>query len=626
MAIYELKFTGISNDKNRRVILGSYKYNGEVKRIKPTLQKNENIDFDDGQVLFMNSIVNSIQTKKDLIGYMKLSTTKYLFKFKNEIELIYKIFCKIDNRFAINENENLDTNNIEKFILVGDTKSGKSYIISTILSELLETDKQTLVDLLTGTGETTVALYDFYVLKSHENNIKFNYKLVDKKYLESIAEEVCINAYKKLITSVSKKKSIKTCLKKQLDGKKFRFEMIIGKENYYNLDKEIIEEFFLNVNISLDKFLDVNKKKIIDIILDNLKLIKEKLNAYENMDYIDNTTFLEIIEYVSAKSRSSFLEKVEFKIYRTNIKKEFKILDTIGLNHGEGTPGLDNNTIRDLRVSYIVDKYSDHNIIYTINSNNTTDLTIAPIKLFDKMGILGNITFVVTQLGIKNDYEDLESFKSDKMEDTLDDDLCERIYNNLIVGPISLDILNRDFSYNKNICSKKISKNADVISSVVVSVNKLKKWMDEFLDEIHWNRMDSIAFNEMYGIDEYRVGGSLIFSITHKFIIELLKELDDDKLAEILNINDSITDVEFDVMKYEFRKNLLILLKVYFIKSNINKFEKIYKLRWNADYRENYNISMTKERAEKFKQVINNNCTDLDLILDIILLAGKQTI
>ena len=135
--------------------------------------------------------------------------------------------------------------------------------------------------------------------------------------------------------------------------------------------------------------------------LKNLKVnINLELERYKNRENISIDEFKEVLKYISNKKNASFFREVEFKIY-SSLKREFEIIDSIGLNHGEGIK-KDVGLLREARLLNIISKYPSHKIIYILNCMTTTSATLKPIEFIEKMGALSKTIMVVTQLDREN--------------------------------------------------------------------------------------------------------------------------------------------------------------------------------------------------------------------------------
>lgn len=616
-----IKFQGISTDKGKRIITG--KVNEE--RVKYRLESNENLN-DYEQLDLLNKIASSVRTNEDLEGYIALSQTRFGYNLKEEIKVVAKAFGRKEKKFE----KCCKEKDIDKYIFVGDIKSGKSYLIANLLAEVLARDiserekiKSELIKTLTGIGETTVSLNKFEIRRNNQENIEFNCELVDETYITRISDEASEFAYEKIKKNEQKGEENKIILKYELDGNIFRLKKLLGKEKFLEVNDKLIEIYLKNKDVTKDEYIKVTKGIIEQVIEASSKEIKLKIEQYKNEKVIDNDKFLEILKYISKKKISSLLKAVDFKITKKSIEKEFDLLDSIGLNHGEGTNKLDVNKIRNLRVADILNKYPDYNIIYTINSNNTTNLTLQPINLFDRMGVLNKVKFVVTQLDILSEEYDFYEFIKEKIEEKLEGEIIERLKENIQEGPLEIKDLFLNQKSNHILKYKNILNDININKIVKNTINKFENDINIYFNGIHWNRMNAISRNESIGIDEYLVGGSLEFSITHLFIINLLNELDNDKFRALFGIKDNLKQIELDVMKNKFKRKLFNSIKAYYVLIEMGKFNQIYELRWKREYREYFNISMTKERVLKFKNIIFEKCDNIETIIELIELAAE---
>ena len=615
-------FQGISTDKGKRIITG--KVNGD--RVKYRLDANKNLN-DAEQVDAVNKIASSIKTHEDLEGYIALSETRFGYNLREEIKLVAKAFAKKEKNFQRYCKEK----DIDKYIFVGDIKSGKSYLIANLLAEVLAIDitdreklKNQLIKILSGIGETTVTLNKFSIRKSSNKSIEFNCELVDDTYIDAIVYEALDGAYEKIKKNEQKGEQSKIILKYELNGNIFRLNKLLGKEKFLDVNDKLIAMYLKNKNITKDEYIRVTKGIIEQAIEESSNEIKLKIEQYRNEKVIDNDKFLEILKYISNKKISSLLKAVDFKIIKESIEKEFDLVDSIGLNHGEGTNKLDVNKIRDLRVSDIINKYPDYNIIYTINSSNTTNLTLQPINSFDRMGILNKVKFVVTQLDILSEEYEFYEFIEEKIEEKLEVEIIERLKENIQAGPLEIKDLFINQKSNHILKYKNILNDINIRKIAKNTINKFENDINTYFNDIHWNRMNAISRNESIGKDEYLVGGTLEFSITHLFIVNLLNELDNDKFKSLFRIKDNVKQIELDAMKNKFKKKLFNSIKAYYVLLNIRKYKKIYDLRWNSEYREYFNISMTQERALKFKKTIFEKCSNMETIIELIQLAAED--
>ena len=255
-------FGSIITDKGKRTVT-TYHNNVRGKR-----RIAENIAFktNEEQVTFLNVLANAIKSKEDMDSYKKLSETKYFSEFKNEVLMISKVF-------GYQEENNLKENK-EKYILVGDIRSGKSYIISMVLAEVLKREKSEFIDILTGMGETTVSLFNFIFRYSTEEGINLKYLLISDSELNEIAEETLLLTFRKIKEKEEAKKDIKSCLPKQVALNTFRLKTIIGDRLYYEIEDELTGFYIKNKGINENEFIESKKY----IILNHLKNLKANIN------------------------------------------------------------------------------------------------------------------------------------------------------------------------------------------------------------------------------------------------------------------------------------------------------------------------------------------------------------
>ena len=136
--------------------------------------------------------------------------------------------------------------------------------------------------------------------------------------------------------------------------------------------------------------------------------------------------------------------------------------------------------------------------------------------------------------------------------------------------------------------------------------------------------MDSFLLNEKNCIDNYCVGGQFIFSVSRYLVTCIINNITNEQLMGIFNLKEEISEFKFNKMREKFINNLLSLCKVYFINNNVKLIENLYELRWDNNLRIHFDMSMTKERAERFREcvlkymnndiIIENN--DFDVIIE----------
>ena len=246
-----------------------------------------------------------------------------------------------------------------------------------VLAEVLKREKSEFIDILTGMGETTVSLFNFIFRYSTEEGINLKYLLISDSELNEIAEETLLLTFRKIKEKEEAKKDIKSCLPKQVALNTFRLKTIIGDRLYYEIEDELTGFYIKNKGINENEFIESKK----DIILNHLKNLKENINleleSYKERPNISSDKFKEILKYIANKKNASFFREVEFKIY-SSLKREFEIIDSIGLNHGEGTK-KEVGPLREARLLNIISKYPSHKIIYILNCMTTTNATLKPI-------------------------------------------------------------------------------------------------------------------------------------------------------------------------------------------------------------------------------------------------------
>lgn len=588
----KIDFKSVIYDQGRRKV--AYNYNNT--RNKRILDKNTRFDSDKEQVLFLNRLVDAIQSKDDINALKKLSNTNYFKDFKEEIALISKILD-----YEEDEKKNSEK---DKYILLGDIRSGKSYIVANIIAEILNIDKEIIIDILSGMGETTVSNFKFNFRNSEEENFNISYSAISDSELNDIAEEIVEKTFERIKEKENKKKEIKGCIPKQVALNTFRLKQIITDKIYKKIDSELIEFYMKNNSISKDKFIESQKNKVLEIITVLRNEIRDKLTLYKNKEFIAIEDFIEILRYVTSKNVASFLKNIDFVIFRP-IKKDFELMDSIGLNHGEGT-GVDNGLLRETRLINIIDKYPDYKFIYVINSMNTTSATLAPIEFMEKIGILNDAIIVVSHLDMNKNI-DFNTFKEEKINDRIDDDIYELMNKRMLEGPIVLyDIFEafENIEY-KNKIDIVPDKNLKGVCKNAASL--FKDWISNYLNGINWKKMDSILDKERFCIDEHFVGGTLHFSVSKYLVTYIIKNISNEQLLWTLGLDSDTSKVEFNDKRKVFVKNLLSVFKLYLINYNVDQINKLYLLRWNDDLRIYTNISMTKERAKRFEEIIVKN-------------------
>lgn len=600
-------FNSIIQDKGKRVVTT---VNNGV-RGKRRIEKNEKFDSDSEQVLYLNRVANSITSKEDMEAYEKLATTKYMDDFKDEITIIKKVLG-----YKATENNSL---NKDKYVLVGDIKSGKSYITATILGEILKIEKERFIDILSGIGETTVSLFRFNFKKLESENIKIDYTAITESELSEIAQEVAATTYENIKKKEEQKKEIKGCLPKNVALNTFRLKSIIKKELYSELDNILITSYMENRDISMEKFVEIQSEIIFDVLKNLREEIINKLNFYMNKEEIAIEEFIEILKYVTGKQVASFLRDIEFTIYG-DIEREFQIMDSIGLNHGEGTSS-DDSILRETRLLDIMDKYPDYKMIYVLNSMNTTSATLAPIEFMEKAGALNNTIIVVSQLDLYKDLE-FDEFKEEKINDRIDDDLYELMDKRMIEGPLTIKKVFQTF---KNIDFKEnidIQEDRELISVSSIIARLFTEKLKSYLCGIHWKRMDSILRKESNAQDEYIVGGSLEFSVSKFLVAYIIRNITNEQLLGVFDLEETISEIEFNEKKQEFVKTLLNICRVYLINNNLDEIDKIYQLRWENNLRRYKEMSMTRERVKRFEEIILEDINE-DIISTFITISGK---
>lgn len=599
-------FGSIITDKGKRTVT-TYHNNVRGKR-----RIVENIAFktNEEQVAFLNVLANAINSKEDIDSYKKLAETKYFSKFKNEVLLISKVF-------GYQEENNLKENK-EKYILVGDIKSGKSYIISMILAEVLKREKREFIDILTGMGETTVSLFNFIFRYSTEEGINLKYELINDLELNEIAEETLSLTFRKIKEKEEGKKDIKSCVPKQVALNTFRLKRIIGDRLYYEIEDELTGFYIKNKGINEDEFIESKK----DIILSHLKNLKVNINLelerYKDRQNISIDEFKEILKYIANKKNASFFREVEFKIY-SSLKREFEIIDSIGLNHGEGIK-KDAGLLREARLLNIISKYPSHKIIYILNCMTTTSATLKPIEFIEKMGALSKTIMVVSQLDREN--ITFDEFIEEKINDRIDDEFYEIINQRMIEGPLVIEDIFNKFENIK--FKEKINIRIDnvVERAIETARSNFIELFNNYINNIHWKRMDSFLLNEKKCIDNYYVGGQFIFSVSRYLVTCIINNITNEQLMGIFNLKEEISEVEFNKMREKFINNLLSLCKVYFINNNVKLIENLYELRWDNNLRIYFDMSMTKERAERFRECVLKYMNN-DIIIDLINLSAE---
>lgn len=90
----------------------------------------------------------------------------------------------------------------------------------------------------------------------------------------------------------------------------------------------------------------------------------------------------------------------------------------------------------------------------------------------------------------------------------------------------------------------------------------------------------------------------------------------------IFNLKEEISESKLNKMREKFINNLLSLCKVYFINNNVKLIENLYELRWDNNLRIHFDMSMTKERAERFRECVLKYMNN-DIIIDLINLSAE---
>lgn len=618
-----IKYTGFTNDKGKRVINGT---NGLVK-FKLRLDKSEVLS-EDEQLKVMNLFSDGIKEPNNIQGLLNIGETKYYSIFKDEIRVVVKSFIKYQEGFKNIEIEEQESENIERYILAGDTGSGKSYLLAGIISEVISKDKnenesrkikEYINNILTGLGEKTISIYNFEIRSGDQNNIKFKYKLIPEERIKEIAEEIVGDAYDTIKGASEKNKNIKYIIKSEYLGNSFRFKRMIGKSNYDKVNSFLMNYFYKNENIMKNQYIENTSKNIIDIINEHKSERKTELEQYKNIKEMDSKEFIKILEIVSSKEKGSVIEDITFTITSKSVKNNFDITDSIGLNHGEGSKGIDNNKIRTLRMMNLIDQFPNHKIIFTLNSRNTGDPTLNLIDLMDKMGIITKVKFVVTQLDFTNEYN-LEEYLEEKINDKLGEELVSKIEKNIVEGPINIDKLKLE-KIDSIILENKINNDKfDIDELIAGTIEKTEKDIDNALENIHWNRMNALSRNESLGKDNY-CSVEFIFSITNFFVANIFDRLDNDILINLFNVPSNISNKEFDKRKLKFKEKLTNTIRVYYISMSIHLLNKIYMLRWRSEYREYLELSMTKERVAKLENLVKNKNKNKDVLIEIFKLS-----
>ncbi|MBP3916899.1 hypothetical protein [Clostridium sp.] len=309
---------------------------------------------------------------------------------------------------------------------------------------------------------------------------------------------------------------------------------------------------------------------------------------------------------------------MEFKIY-SSLKRNFEIIDSIGLNHGEGTK-KEVGPLREARLLNIISKYPSHKIIYILNCMTTTNATLKPIEFIEKIGALSKTIMVVTQLDREN--ITFDEFKEEKINDRIDDEFYEIINQIMIERPSSIEDI---FNKFKNIKSKeKINIRIDNVieRAIETARSNFIELFNNYINNIHWKRIDSFLLNEKNCIDNYCVGGQFIFSVSRYLVTCIINNITNEQLMGIFNLKEEISESKLNKMREKFINNLLSLCKVYFINNNVKLIENLYELRWDNNLRIHFDMSMTKERAERFRECVLKYMNN-DIIIDLINLSAE---
>ena len=487
-----------------------------------------------------------------------------------------------------------------------------------VLAEVLKREKSEFIDILTGMGETTVSLFNFIFRYSTEEGINLTYSLIDDSDLNEIAEETLLLTFRKIKEKEEAKKDIKSCVPKQVALNTFRLKTIIGDRLYYEIEDELTGFYIKNKEINENDFIESKK----DIILNHLKNLKENINleleSYKERPNISSDKFKEILKYIANKKNASFFRDVEFKIY-SSLKREFEIIDSIGLNHGEGTK-KEVGPLREARLLNIISKYPSHKIIYILNCMTTTNATLKPIEFIEKMGALSKTIMVVTQLDREN--ITFDEFKEEKINDRIDDEFYEIINQRMIERPSSIEDIFNKFENIK--FKEKINIRIDNVieRAIETARSNFIEIFNNYINNVHWKRMDSFLLNEKECIDNYCVGGQFIFSVSRYLVTCIINNITNEQLMGIFNLKEEISEFKFNKMREKFINNLLSLCKVYFINNNVKLIENLYELRWDNNLRIHFDMSMTKERAERFRECVLKYMNN-DIIIDLINLSAE---
>lgn len=592
-------FKSIVNDRVR-VVTGVI----DNKRFKRVLKENNNFSNEE-QVRVLNMLVSTVKNKKDLYYLNKLTSIKYFDNLKNEIDLINKIF--------ISENIFKDSNYMESeenYILLGNNKVGRSHFIGRCIEEKIGCTDGAVINAISGFEKATLIHSEFQFIKSLDNKFGFDFELVSEEYIDTISEQICGDAYDNYKTNNVKNQIIGNLINKNFDGNKFKLFEILGKERFNQLDTCLKEK--LNVNI-IDKnnFVKDNKVSIRELLLSELNMLFKEITIYRNNKLINYSDFLNLLKFVNTRKNMSFLSKVKFNIFSNKVERNIKIIDTVGLNRDEGIKI--NNNIRCVRINDIIENNKNCKYIYMLNSDYTSNATLVPLQYLDSIGEIANTVILVSNLDTKKDYS-LENFKEEQINDRLSYNLFNKISSRIMDSHSPLENILDKFDekvYDNNVID---NKNINLYELSINIKNSFLNNIDIFLNEANWGIVDSIMKNEKDGIDRYEISNTVVFSISHMLTYEIISTMDNrGVLVPLLNGNKENYD-NINSKKKAFRENLYNLISICFIKLNTNIFNNIYSIRFKADLREFFYMSVTKERVIKLKKVISLKY-DLDGII-----------
>lgn len=611
-----------SSIKDNETITMSYEQDEKRKKCRMKHISDESIER-------LNAISEAVEGRWLDIAYIVGLSKVGLWDGECEANLYSKIIAS--------SGENEEKKPFDKYVLIGDTGSGKSYLLSSILANELKSlniSFKELEKILSGNGETTRSevSYKFISVKNkNDEEIILEYRKITDYEIEGCVIEILMEAYNKINNKKRRHQEIKNILPKQAMQSTFRLKDLFDSKEIENLEKPLIDSYnFIDATSkSESSFIDMNKAKFIKLINEKVELKKELIDKYKKGS-LNKENFKYVLNMVNK----------EFSIIRSvtvNIKKvcskEFIITDSIGLNHGENQGNI--TEIRLKRLSEIMSENLDSNILFIIDGTKTTELTLEPIALMEKYGKMKNTMFIVSKLDLLRDkYDNISDFIEEKIVETgyLDDVLSDFIMDNSISSAsierdknlidISIDkiseLLNNKLGVKREI-SIDISSHDDLY--IEYSIKEFLEYVNLHFRNIHWATMQSYISNLLRGSDRHEDRHSNIYSISVTLKDIVLKNININYLNGILiksykEVLGECDDVILEQLKQEFWINFEKLAYYYFIRKNIKEIKIINNIRINKELRIYHNISMTQERTKRFLSLILINDIELKNILN----------